>query len=622
VAVIDTGVDYNHPDIRNNIWNNNDEIADNKIDDDGNGFVDDILGWDFVNRDNDPIDDNGHGTHCAGIIAAEANNTIGIAGVAPKCNIMPLKAIGRSGKGTSIEAARAIRYAADNGADVISMSFGEFKYSFLLKKAIDYAYNKEIVLVAGAGNYDVETKFYPAAFPNVISVSATDKYDDKAAFSNHGTWVDIASPGQGIISLQSENTSNIFNLGVEFVSEDKKYCTASGTSSACPYVSGVAALILSKDPNLKPDEVKKIICNSTDRFSSRVNKKIGTGRLNAYRALSGDSNSRLLKIEKPFHSSEITGKVNITISIKEKDFKFYILEYCQKTFNQTENWIEIINSSEQFEDKNIFSMDTNGLNEGLYKIRLKTCYDTSFHFDSIEVLVNNKQDIFNVDNKNIIENYYDSIQEAIWNSGNGDTVFVYSGIYDENLRIFKSINLYSADKDNTIINGNMESNVILIEADNVNISGFTIYNSSVLCSGIYIINSDNCVISNNKVYVNNIGIKLQKSNNNMIKNNSFEYNLLGCRMVGSNHNKIIDNNFVCTDITKLFYEHASFKNSYLNKWNNNYWDDWIGLKSPIFNKLPKRISCRITDLSFFAAYRTFKLRSNFDWNPSEKPHEQ
>ena len=245
IAVVDTGVDYDHEDLVGKC----------------------ISGYDFVNNDNDPMDDHNHGTHCAGIIGANGNNGVGISGVCWNCKIMPVKVLSGQGSGSSSGVAQGIEYAADNGADVISMSLGGSQTSQVIKDAVNHAYSKGVVLIAAAGNDDSSTKMYPAAYDNVIAVAATNKDDDRAYFSQYGSWVDVAAPGKNIKSCV---------IGDEYES-------FSGTSMACPHVSGLAGLILSKKSDLSVDEVKSIIRSTTDETNS--NEPIGTGRINAYEAL-------------------------------------------------------------------------------------------------------------------------------------------------------------------------------------------------------------------------------------------------------------------------------------------------------------------------------------------------
>ncbi len=210
VAVIDSGVDYNHPDLANNIWSNSDETEGNSVDDDGNGYVDDIRGWDFVDNDNDPIDPNGHGTHVAGTIAAEGNNDLGIVGVCWIAKIMPLRALDAVGVGTVAQEIEAINYAKDNGAHVINASLAGPDVSRLEEDAIESATSAGILFVAGAGNDGTDndsTPVYPASYDisGIIAVAATNQNDSLAWYSNYGaTSVDVAAPGSNIFSAKPD----------------------------------------------------------------------------------------------------------------------------------------------------------------------------------------------------------------------------------------------------------------------------------------------------------------------------------------------------------------------------------------------------------------------------------
>jgi len=206
IAVIDTGVAYGHPDLAGNIWQNTDEIPANGVDDDGNGYVDDVYGWDFIDNDGYPEDLDSHGTHVAGIIASRGNNGTGGTGVMWSAKIMALRFLGVTGVGDVANAAQAIIYAADNGARIINASWGGYDYSTPLYNAIDYARSKGVLFVAAAGN-DAQnidgSPFYPAGFtlPNILSVAASDSNDNLAYFSNYGaTSVDLAAPGVAIYS--------------------------------------------------------------------------------------------------------------------------------------------------------------------------------------------------------------------------------------------------------------------------------------------------------------------------------------------------------------------------------------------------------------------------------------
>jgi hypothetical protein len=240
VAIIDTGVDYNHIDLRNNIWVNTAEIPDNGVDDDGNGYIDDYYGWDCVNNDNDPMDDNGHGTHVAGIVAAE-NNETGTVGIAFGCMVMCIKAGNASGYFNNSDIAEAIQYAYMNGASVINMSFGGSSVSVAVEDALKAAYS-ECVLVASAGNDGLPNTykaFYPAAFSWVIGVMSCNNLGKRSGFSNYD--------GTPFDSVEYE----VFACGEQIVSTwpGNKTATMSGTSMACPAVSATAALLRSKYPD-------------------------------------------------------------------------------------------------------------------------------------------------------------------------------------------------------------------------------------------------------------------------------------------------------------------------------------------------------------------------------------
>ncbi len=274
VAVIDTGVDYNHKDLDANIWTNPGEIAGDGIDNDGNNYIDDIRGWDFFSDDNDPYDESGHGTHCSGTIAAEGNNGRGVVGVSWNAKIMPLRFLGPDGGYTS-DAVLAINYAIKNGADIMSNSWGGGGYSEALEDAISNANDAGILFVASAGNGGLDgigddndvIDHYPSSYdiPNVVSVAATDRYDNLASFSCYGLEsVDLGAPGVTIASTYPRN----------------RYAYMSGTSMAAPHVAGAAALIKAQYPDITVDALKARLLESTDSISSLDGKTVTGGRLN------------------------------------------------------------------------------------------------------------------------------------------------------------------------------------------------------------------------------------------------------------------------------------------------------------------------------------------------------
>ncbi len=245
IAFVDSGVDLDHPELKDKIWKNTDEIPGNGIDDDGNGYIDDVHGWDFVNWHGEPQDDYGHGTFVASIATAETNNGIGMAGVSWGSEVMPIKVLDERGYSHHWHTAGGITYAADNGAKIINLSWTLISGidPQPLQNAVSYAHSKGALVIAAAGDsYDASYK-YPAAFDHVVSVAAIDREDGHPDFSTYNDKVDIAAPGSDILGLCLGGV----------------YCRFGSTHSATPHVSGLAALVWSMNPNLTPDEVEGII---------------------------------------------------------------------------------------------------------------------------------------------------------------------------------------------------------------------------------------------------------------------------------------------------------------------------------------------------------------------------
>lgn len=275
VAVVDSGMDLTHPDLRANLWTNPNEIPGNGIDDDGNGFIDDVHGWDFFDGDNDPSDANGHGTHVAGTIGAVGNNSIGVTGVAWNIKLMPLK-IGGAGPSVDTSAAiKAIDYAVRMGVKVSNHSWGGSGINAALETAIRNARNAGHLIVAAAGNDGRDTNQVPVIpanidLDNIISVAASTRQDTLAGFSNFGsTSVDLAAPGEGILST--------YLCG--------SYKVLDGTSMASPHVAAAAALVWQKFPNLTYLEVRQKLFDSVDVLPAFQGVTVTGGRLNLARAL-------------------------------------------------------------------------------------------------------------------------------------------------------------------------------------------------------------------------------------------------------------------------------------------------------------------------------------------------
>ena len=241
IAIVDTGVDLDHPDLKDKL----------------------VQGYDYVDNDDVPDDVGGHGTHCAGIAAASSNNKKGVAGVCPNCSIMPVRVLGPDG-GSSTDVAKGIVFAADHGAKVISMSLGSYMLSSTIQDAVEYANDKGVVLVAASGNSGVNAPHYPAYFEQCIAVGSTDRKDKQSSFSNYGAWVDVAAPGEDIYSTVPGG----------------EYDYKSGTSMAAPHVAGLAG-VMASCPNASQARIKQAILNSAVPVGDWVAK----GRIDVKAAL-------------------------------------------------------------------------------------------------------------------------------------------------------------------------------------------------------------------------------------------------------------------------------------------------------------------------------------------------
>lgn len=328
VGVLDTGLDYTHPDIIDNLYENTTEASGTSgVDDDGNGYVDDIYGYDFAYADSDPADDYGHGSHVAGTIAATGNNATGIVGVMWDAQIISAKALDSDGSGSTTDIATGIQYLTDQGASVINMSIGG-SGSSTFETAIQYAYAAGVVLVASAGNDSSDTMTsYPAAYNEVIAVAASAQDDTLASFSNNGPEVDVAAPGgddasgaaNNILSLSVSGATGM-NDASQVVGSD--YYVARGTSMASPHVAGVVGLLLSDDPTLSVEEIRQAIRRGADDVGDvGWDMDFGYGRLNAIGALTKPSDCEAL-ITNPINY-DVTDTLAVTGYAGGSDFRRY-----------------------------------------------------------------------------------------------------------------------------------------------------------------------------------------------------------------------------------------------------------------------------------------------------------
>jgi uncharacterized repeat protein (TIGR02543 family) len=313
VAVIDSGIRYTHNDLKANMWKNSGEIEGNGIDDDQNGYVDDIYGINAISNaavPGDPNDDNGHGTHCAGTIGAQANGGGDVVGVAWNVKLMALKFLSASGSGSTNDAIKCIDYAIANGANVINASYGGESYSTIHIEAIRRAHNAGIVFVAAAGNGGDDgigddndiISYYPTSYEvdNVISVAAITRTGGKAGFSNYGLKsVDLGAPGVSIYSTDHLS--------------DTDYSYKDGTSMAAPHVSGAAALILSREPHLTPSQVRERLIDTASPLASLSGKTVSGGMLDVHAALSLESKTVLgLDVTYSPNTPEKNGRMQIS----------------------------------------------------------------------------------------------------------------------------------------------------------------------------------------------------------------------------------------------------------------------------------------------------------------------
>lgn len=324
IGIIDSGTDFLHPDLNGAFKINYGEIPNNNIDDDNNGFIDDYLGWNFSGNNNNPTDDNifSHGTAISGILGARLNNGIGIASIAPKCKLLVMKAFDSQGVGYDNDVAAAILYSISRGVKVLNLSFGDYVYSYLLRDVIRFAYSKNIVMTASAGNDATDLLHYPSAFDEVISVGASDNDDRKASFSSFGETVDLYAPGYQILS------TSILGKGSSEFNND--YAYVNGTSFSSPIVAGVAGLLLSRNKNLTNEEIRGILVSTTDYFpvQSMWNHYYSSGILNGLNAVNSYNTPSIVRIFNPFQDlSDTTGRIPVVISAASPLFQSYSLSY-------------------------------------------------------------------------------------------------------------------------------------------------------------------------------------------------------------------------------------------------------------------------------------------------------
>ncbi|MCK9425868.1 MAG: S8 family serine peptidase [Ignavibacteriaceae bacterium] len=380
IGVIDTGIDFFHPDLIDNIYINKGEIGfdnlgndkkSNGIDDDGNGFIDDYQGWDFTDRtgfpfdstggdylnwDNYPMDENtfSHGTSVAGIIAASTNNGKGIAGVAPKVKVMNLRAFDPDGYGEEDDVAAALLYAIANGVKVINMSFGDTSsYSYVLRDVIRYAYSNNVVMVASSGNDHATSLHYPSSYDEVISVGSSTQEDFVASYSSYGSTLDLVAPGEDIMTTARKSS----------------YASFGGTSAAAPFVSAAAGLILSQK-TFSNEEIKQIIKSTCDDINtSGWDIKSGAGRLNVFKALITLAPS-IVKFDYPQQDfATAKDSVNISVTVLSPFFENFDLMFGVGL--NPDSWRTILtNQKNQIYNQKVGSIDLHLEKDTVFTLRI------------------------------------------------------------------------------------------------------------------------------------------------------------------------------------------------------------------------------------------------------------
>lgn len=536
VAVIDTGVDWNHPDLAPN-------------------YV--AMGYDWVNNDTDPMDDHGHGTHCAGIIAASLNNSIGIAGIA-QVHVMAEKGLDDWGCGTEDDLANAIIHAVDQGAEIISCSWGSYLPSTLIHEAIKYAYERGVIVVAAAGNDNTRRRFYLAAYDEVIAVTATNQSDAPTEFTNFGPWVELAAPGVDVYSTFW----------------DDSYASKSGTSMSAPHVTGVAALASSRFPNATRDWVRFWLRYTADDLGDLgFDTSYGYGRINARRAVEETPPDHDVLISSWETPAYVETEDRAVISTTVVNFG---------AENETNITVQLLVNGSIVNSTTIDSLATRKLVtvncswtptiKGIYNV---TTYLVPVYNETV-IKNNGASRYVFVEIRTIrVPTIYPTIQEAVDAAGSGFTILVSAGTYYENVVVDKAVSLIGENRDTTIIDANGTGTVITMEASNVSIINFTIRNSGVLWldSGISLYYSSNIAIQNNTMTLNNFGVYLWASSNCTFANNNLTGNAHYGFMLESAFNCTLSRNIVAYNFAGI--ELSSSSNNSLHE--NNVWQCPYGI---------------------------------------------
>jgi len=527
IAVVDTGIDYNHTDLAPN-------------------YV--ALGYDWANNDNDPKDDYGHGTHCAGIIAAKLNNSIGIAGTA-QVRIMAEKVLNQYGSGGSAWIANGIYHAADRGAKIISMSLGDYFYSQTIYDAIKNVTRRGVLVVAAAGNDAISCTTYPAYFDEVVAVTATSQSDTKASFTNFGTWVEVAAPGVNIYS-----TMPTYHVTMNDYGYPMNYANMSGTSMATPCVSAVAGLVWSRFPSLTRDQVRIHLRKTADDLgTSGFDIYYGYGRVNAKKAVEQSPPQHDLVILNWKRTPYVTGgNVTVNATITNYGMSNENNVVVQLWLNGTLKTSKSIASLASGNSTTV-SLSSSAPGTGVYNATVRVVPVSG----EVATADNTVMGYVGTEQKTIkVPSYYPTIQQAVDVAVSGDAIRVASGTYNEAVHLYTSnISLFGQSSQTTVINGSGPNYGLWVvytdNANNLTVSGFTLKNSKLgnyglnFYAGISLAGSSFCVVANNTISYNKEGVYLYGSYNNMITGNNITSSAdSGIGLFSSGDGNLISNNTV------------------------------------------------------------------------------
>jgi len=615
IAVVDSGIDYTHPDLAANIWTNPGEIPNNNIDDDSNGYIDDYYGYDFcasssptstcATNDSDPIDGYGHGTHVAGTIAAITNNNIGVSGVCWNCKLMALKIFNSAGGGTVTKAIKAIVYATDNGAHITSNSWSSLNPNIPdLEAVFNYAKSNGVALIAAAGNSASSVAVAPAKYSTVISVAALNTVGTNSIFSNFGPWVDVAAPGGegcplGLLDILSTVPTYPFTIQSNACytgNFNGNYGYLAGTSMAAPHVTGIAGLLLSKNPTLTVDELYTLLRSGVDNMPATLYTiYFGEGRVSANKSLSYNLPA-VAFLDQSLDGAIATGMFPVYGSAYGPNFNSYLLEIGTGIYPSTfttmlTSTTPVVNGSLGIIDMSMFSSGER------YTLRL--------------TVQNNQGEVYR--------------DTTLLNVGCID-LFDIPGYGANSPNIFTNTILcpgtYSADgiliigADNIILDCN---NAVLISSAptlgygvyipvSLHVHNATIKNCILkdFYYGIALFNSANNTIENNVLINNTRGIAVGRPLStfvpplvvrNTIRSNTLINNQIGLLVPPpyiSSNNLIINNNLISNVLQ------AQFSN--LNTWSTpqtggNYWNNYAGVDNNLdsYGDTPYIINSNNTD---------------------------